>query len=324
MHPARYGARCRAHLVFTARTRRTDFGWHDRVRLSRCAVATSWCIGLLVAAQCVAACGEESPAPFYAARSDEHVRDSGCIECTTGENDEDGGTGGSILHQRDDGGATQPSPMPALEGQFTSANSIGRTGSFYLAAGYNTRPLPMLVAYHGTGGSGADMVSAFRELAATNGFIIVAPDSRKSPDGAYNWQVGDQTGDVTEDYMHALDCVAELRAKTGVQIDETHVLAAGYSGGGSSAPYIATNESAFTAFAVLHGGVIEGSIGSNVIPGWFSTGNSDSLRPPALVRVSVDYMVSLGFADVTFEIYPGGHGLASSELSAVIAWWLGA
>jgi poly(3-hydroxybutyrate) depolymerase len=227
--------------------------------------------------------------------------------------------GGS--EDRGDGGVA-PVATPALEGTLATLNSAGRTGAFYLPAGYNQHPVALLVTYHGTGGKGADMVGVFRSLAAASPFAIVAPDSRVSPDGLFTWEVGDMPGEKTEDYTHTLDCIAELRAKPGVVIDENVVLAAGYSGGGSSAPYIATNEKLFRAYAVLHGGVIPGGIGANIIPGWFSTGTSDTLRPQELVQQSVDYMKGLGFGDVTFRTYSGGHELSMQEVDEVVAWWL--
>src|SRR5260221_11242644 len=107
-------------------------------------------------------------------------------------------------------------------------NSAQRSGSFLLPTGFNTRALPLLLVYHGSDGAGADMVSAFRSLAVARRFIVVAPDSR-SFDGHFNWQVGDRAGDLTEDYIHALDCIAEVRAKAGVRVDEQRVLAAGFS-----------------------------------------------------------------------------------------------
>src|SRR5256885_3949886 len=55
-------------------------------------------------------------------------------------------------------------------------------------------------------------------------------------------------------------------------------LIAGYSGGGSSAPYIASNRPPFTHTAVLHGGVFAGGIGPRRMPAWFSTGDRKSTR----------------------------------------------
>ena len=67
--------------------------------------------------------------------------------------------------------------------------------------------------------------------------------------------VGQRPHEVTEDYRHIMDCVREVLTLPGVRIDPAHVLIAGYSVGGSAAPYLASHEDLFTAFAVLHGHV---------------------------------------------------------------------
>jgi predicted esterase len=110
--------------------------------------------------------------------------------------------------------------------------------------------------------------------------------------------------------------------RADVSIDPGLVLAAGHSGGASSAPWIASNEQRFTAFAVLHGGVVEGGIGDHVVPGWFSTGESDTVRPPEHVQGAMEYMEGLGFDELSLHLYPGGHGLIDEELDGLIAWWL--
>ena len=83
-----------------------------------------------------------------------------------------------------------------------------------------------------------------------------------------------------------------------------------------------SNEEIFTAFAVLHGGVIQGGIGEHVVPGWFSTGEDDTLRTPDHVQYQLDYMTAQGFNDLEIHIYPGGHDLGTQEREDVINWWL--
>jgi len=90
--------------------------------------------------------------------------------------------------------------------------------------------------------NGAAMVHVFRQAAEREKFLVVAPDSRATPDGKDGWEVGDHAGEVTADYLHIQACVAEVLAMPGVRIDPAHVLIAGHSGGGSTAPYVATNE----------------------------------------------------------------------------------
>jgi len=126
-------------------------------------------------------------------------------------------------------------------GTLVTRNSAGRSGAYFLPSGYEAGPLPLLVAIHGSGSSGAAMVGVFHQEAQKRKFFIVAPDSRVAPNGQYSWEVADHAGEITDDYVHVRDCVAELRAMPGVQIDTAHVFIVGFSGGGSMAPYVATN-----------------------------------------------------------------------------------
>ncbi len=215
-----------------------------------------------------------------------------------------------------------PSLLRDEEGLIGVQNSSGRSGAFYVPGGSGINGLPLLVILHGTGQSGSDMIATFRDLAKARRLAIVAPDSRDHS-GQLTWEVGDKPGDVTPDLTHTLDCIAWVRSHVGFLADESHVLIAGYSGGGSSAPYVATNRDGFTHAAVLHGGVFPGGVGSRHIPVWFSTGQQDRYRPVDLVRQSVDALTTLGFSDLTFRTYPGGHELSDSELNDLITWWLG-
>jgi predicted esterase len=215
---------------------------------------------------------------------------------------------------------SQPATLPAEEGTLETTNSVGRSGAFYLPSRSEGAELPVLLAYHPTGAEGTTMVAVFRNLAEETGFAIVAPDSRVSPDGQFTWEVGDQPGEITEDLTHALACLEELAER--LESSPSSLLAAGHSGGGSSAPYIATNHATFSAFAVLHGGVIAGGIGSNIIPGWLSTGEDDSIRPPDHIQDAADQLDALGFFDLRVEFYPGGHSINPSEAADLVEWWL--
>ena len=210
-----------------------------------------------------------------------------------------------------------------LTGVLATRNSAGRSGAYYLPSGYEGEPRPLLVAIHGTSGDGRGMVGLFRQAAERNTFFIVAPDSRRSPGGQFTWQVGDHPGEVTEDLEHVGPCVDELRAMAGVQIDPTRILIAGHSGGGSEAPYIASNREPYTAFAVLHGGVFATGLGPRHMRGWFSTGDADPVRPPAGVQRAADETRRAGFGDVVYREFHGGHDLGPEEIDALVGWWLG-
>ena len=210
-----------------------------------------------------------------------------------------------------------------VEGALRTRNSAGRSGSYHLPPGASEGLLPLMLGFHGTGASGAAMVALFRALADERKFIIVAPDSRVSPQGQATWEVGSRPDDVTEDLQHALDCLDEVKALPGVRVDPAHVLAVGFSGGASSAPYIASREAVFTAYAVLHGGAFRGGLGSNRVRGWFSTGTQDPVRPPATVRRDAAAVATQGLPTPVVHVYPGGHGVSDAEQRELVDWWLG-
>ncbi len=162
--------------------------------------------------------------------------------------------------------------------------STGRQGTYFLPRDYESRALPLMVGFHGTGGKGSLMILRLQALAEREGFIALAPDSA-NVSGV--WVVGQRPDDLTEDYRHVMDCVREVLRAPGVRIDPAHVLAAGFSVGGSVAPYMASHENLFTAFAVLHGHVALGSIGPRRPRGWLSAGERDRVR-------TVEYVKSRG------------------------------
>jgi poly(3-hydroxybutyrate) depolymerase len=200
-------------------------------------------------------------------------------------------------------------------------NTIGRSGKLFLPAQAANDARPLLVLFHGTGGAGAHILSAFASIAKQRGIVVLAPDSGRSPDGNFNWQVPDQPGDTPPDVVHVRACLDELYATEQLKIDPEHVLAAGHSGGGSTAAYYGTVDARFRAFAVLHGGVFAGGLGTSSARGWFSTGTEDALRPPAGVEsAAAAARAHAGSIDV--RLYPGGHGLSAREITDLVEWWL--
>ena len=167
------------------------------------------------------------------------------------------------------------------------------------------------------------MVGRFRSAAEQRKFIVVGPDSRISPDGQRTWQVPDQPNDTTEDSGHIRRCLDEVRSMAGVLIDPARTLIAGHSGGGSTAPYMASVDRDFSSFAVLHGGVFAGGLGPRRTRGWFSTGDADGLRPISGVQRAAEAVGRLGFGPVVLRTFHEGHEIGDDELRELVAWWLG-
>ncbi len=112
-----------------------------------------------------------------------------------------------------------------------AVTSTGRQGVYYLPRGHESRALPLLVFFHGTGGKGSLAILRLQALAEQEGFIVLAPDSA-SVSGV--WMVGQRPGETTEDHRHVMACVREVLAAPGVRVDPGRVLAAGFSVGRAS------------------------------------------------------------------------------------------
>jgi poly(3-hydroxybutyrate) depolymerase len=201
-----------------------------------------------------------------------------------------------------------------------ATTETGRHGAYYLPQNYESETLPLLVILHGTNGKGSFMVWRLRGFADRDRFIIAAPDS-VSPAGV--WGVGQRPDEVTEDYRHVMRCLHEVRALPRVRVDPAYVLIAGYSVGGSVAPYLASHEDVFTAFAVLHGHVVPGGIGARRVRGWFSAGERDRLRSVEHVKVAAEHLTRREqFPEIETRVFASDHALGDDELSALFAWWL--
>lgn len=207
------------------------------------------------------------------------------------------------------------------EGPLLTKISGTRSGYYFLPPNFENKPRPLLVAFHGMGASGQAMVAAFREVAKEFGIIIVAPDSGVHS-GLITWEVGTTPNSFTEDFFHIEKCVSEVLGFKNVVVDTAHILAAGHSAGGYTAPYYATNKSEFTGFATLHGGFFLGGFGSRIIPAWLSTGTQDTLATVEGMQISATRLEQAGFNRVQLTNFDGDHGLNPPEARALVEWWL--
>src|SRR5215831_17069814 len=198
-----------------------------------------------------------------------------------------------------------------------AATSTGRQGAYYLPRGHESRTLPLLVFFHGTGSKGSLAILRLRALAEQESVIALAPDSVSA---AGVWMVGQRPGEITEDRRHVMACVREILA--GVRIDLTHVLAARFSVGGSGAAYLATHEAIFTDLAVLHGHVVPGTLGPRRPRTWVSAGDRDRVRTAEYMRSVAEHLNQQGFPKVALRVFRADHTLQDEELTGLIAWWL--
>jgi len=92
----------------------------------------------------------------------------------------------------------------------------------YVPRGYDPeQPAPLLLAFHGTGGSGRGMVPQWREVADQVGMLVVAPS-----------EAGENEGYRFEDRERLAALAAMRWARRRFNVDENRVFATGVSRGG--------------------------------------------------------------------------------------------
>ncbi|KAL4452741.1 hypothetical protein ABPG75_008403 [Micractinium tetrahymenae] len=226
---------------------------------------------------------------------------------------------------------TAPAPQPVVRGlprgalpwtcyasgTFTSlpaCTSGARRGGFYLPRGWESQePLPMAVILHPYASSGQDFLNAFFQgWADTNKFLVVAPSSAGD-----NW-------DWRYDPAEVMSCVNAAKVAAGVAVNASAVLAAGFQGGATFAPYVCTSYRAFKACAMLHGKLGNTDLYGNFRPNaWVSTARDDASNTPAdaaAVALEFQYM---GMSSVTLrKNYEGRAAYVHQELQNMLAWWL--
>lgn len=120
-----------------------------------------------------------------------------------------------------------------------------RTYSFFVpdASG----PLPLIVLLHGSGRNGQIMVDAWKNLAAKEHFIVVAPDAYDS--AAWSIKVDNP------EFLHAM--VDQIKAKHAV--DGNRIYLFGHSSGAEYSLILAILDSHFFAATTIHAGALQPS-----------------------------------------------------------------
>jgi predicted esterase len=124
-----------------------------------------------------------------------------------------------------------------------SIESGGRKRTYYLFAPASLKPsAPLVVLFHGSGRDGNSLVERWKELAASEGFVLAGPNSRDSS--------GWRTPDDGPEFIH--DLVEALKAK--YSLDARRVYLFGHSAGAVFAIQLALTQSEYFAAAAVHAG----------------------------------------------------------------------
>lgn len=175
-------------------------------------------------------------------------------------------------------------------------------------------PRPLLVFFHGAGGTAEQSLAVVGELATARGVLVLAPTSAGS-----TWDL--IAGGLERDVAVLDAALAEVFATCAV----SRVALAGFSDGGSYALSIGV------ANGDLAGEVLAFSPGFVSSPGrygrprfWISHGTQDRVLPVDRCgrRVSAELLAD-GY-EVTYEEFAGGHVVTPDLVTAGLDWWLGA
>lgn len=154
-----------------------------------------------------------------------------------------------------------------------------RTYALFVPAPQSS-PLPVVVLHHGTGGSGARMLDAWRDIARKEKILLVAPDGQ----GKFGWSVPEDGPEMQQQILDTLQ--SEYR------IDSRRIYLFGYSAGGDFVFYAAIQQSKYFAAACIHEASLRPrqfpmlDLAERKIPIFYSVGAEDPIYPIAEARAT--------------------------------------
>lgn len=172
----------------------------------------------------------------------------------------------------------------------------GKKRTYYLfvpTPSTDKTPMPLLVTLHGSGHNGLSLVEKWKDLAISEGLIIVGPDAQ-NPE---SWNAR-QDG---PDFLHTL--IEALKAKYPINPRRVYVF--GHSGGASMALQMSLYESEYFAAAAVHAGALVPAAypiiayATRKIPLAIWVGDKDPFFPLAVVNATHD---ALGSAGITVQV----------------------
>jgi predicted esterase len=172
-----------------------------------------------------------------------------------------------------------PDGLPQSLQQTTGLVSIESSGDsrqFYIKRPDNYDPtgpdMPVVFAYHGTGGTYELFLDGFYDLADAigNGAILVLMQAKPDPNVGYQW-------DFDVDFQYFEDVLAIL--KKSMPIDENRVFVTGHSSGGGMAHELGCNYGDVIRAIAPHAGILKSSSCIGSVAVLQTHGLNDTLVP---------------------------------------------
>jgi predicted esterase len=165
----------------------------------------------------------------------------------------------------------------------------GKPRSYYAFVPASDGPLPVVVLLHGSGRNGGIMVDLWKDLAAREHLILVAPDA----DDTAGWMIKMDP----PSFLHA--AVDQVAAKHAV--DRNRIYLFGHSSGAEYALLLAILDSHYFAAIALHAGALQPendrlfAYAGRRVPLAIWVGDRDSLFPLDIVTATKKEFESNGF-----------------------------
>lgn len=176
-------------------------------------------------------------------------------------------------------------------------------------------PRPLLVFFHGAGGTAQQSLAAVGEQAARRGVLLLAPTSVTT-----TWDLI-AAGAPGRDVAVLDAALAEVSQRSAV----SRVGAAGFSDGASYALSLGlANGDLFDAVLAFSPGFVAppGREGRPRV--WVAHGGHDRVLPVERCGRKVSRALAEAGYDVTYEEFDGGHVVTPGLVTAALDWWLGA
>lgn len=189
----------------------------------------------------------------------------------------------------------------------------------------------VVVVLHGRGADETDLLPITDHLPPSHVLSLRAPDRLM---GGYTWYELDMPdGDLHRSqpdpagFRRSLDLVTEAVTEAVDELDADSVGLLGFSQGAiTSTALLVESPTAYDWVVGLHGYLAashaERDVDLGGTPVFLGAGRADDIIPEARVAAAADRLGSLG-ADVVYETYDAGHGVARAELDDVVSFVTG-
>jgi len=193
------------------------------------------------------------------------------------------------------------------------ANGETRDGVLYVPASYRAdAAVPLVVLFHGAGGSATRVLALLQAQAEEHGFVVLAPDSRRQ-----TWDLAYQTYDWDVRFVD----VALAWAFDRVRVDPARVFAAGFSDGASYSLSLGlTNGDLFRGLVGFSPGYLAPAKERGTPRCFVSHGTEDTVLPIDQCGRRIVYTLRNAGYDVTYKEFAGGHQVPEAVRAQAGEW----